>query len=160
VPIFSRFNRLVLPVERTIDGARGSKTTVWQFIDLDQESMKIQMGNAANFQKYRKDPKTEELVAYTVDPPGDYARLVLANRANWSFHEVIGIAMTPTLRRDGSLLTGDKPHYDPETRLYYASDMTMPPISDRPTHGEARAGAYPRVRRWRQDQPAQSRHMA
>jgi putative DNA primase/helicase len=135
-PIFARFNRLVLPIERTVDGARGSKTTVWQFTDLDQESMKIEMGNAANFQRYRM--VDGQPVPYTVDPPSEYARLVLANKARWAFPEVIGIAMTPTLRRDGSLLTGDRPHYDPATRLYYASDVTMPPIPDRPTMDDAR----------------------
>jgi hypothetical protein len=61
---------------------------------------------------------------------------LLKRFGDWTFPQIDGIISTPTLRRDGSILS--VAGYDPATRLLLVDPPPMPPIPDEPTEQEAR----------------------
>src|SRR5262249_41525281 len=63
----------------------------------------------------------------------------LIDAGQWTFPTVVGIANSPIMRHDGSLLT--KPGYDPATQLWFKSsgDVELPPIPEQPSKADALA---------------------
>lgn len=60
-------------------------------------------------------------------------------RDSWpELRELTGVADTPVLRPDGTLLL--RPGYDQDTGLYYAPKLKLPEIPEAPTLEDARAG--------------------
>ena len=88
---------------------------------------------SANYLKY--DGRSKAWLP--MDPPKDMARVSLTHTGEWGFPTVAGIITTPTMRRDGSMIS--TPGYDPATRLYYVPDsrLVMPDILEAPTREDA-----------------------
>lgn len=63
-----------------------------------------------------------------IDPPSAVAAVLLSRSGFWRVPGIIGTITTPTMRRDGSILSA--PGYDPQTRLYHwvDADLRMSPI--------------------------------
>lgn len=76
-----------------------------------------------------------ELVEARVLPPKAVVDEVL-ERGTWTFPELEGVLVAPTLRPDGSVL--DRPGYDASTRLLYEPAVPFPPVPERPSLADAR----------------------
>ena len=130
LPIFTRGRFLMRPVYEKVAAADGRRTVVACLHRISSHPLRIELGNAAVFQKYKKNRSV------IVDPPVQLAQ-ALVERGYWDLPHIRGIATTPTLRADGSLLA--KPGYDPQTQFYLLSDLVLPAIPARPTHEDAEA---------------------
>jgi len=88
--------------------------------------------NAAVFQKF--DERAG--VWKPIDPPKDVIETLL-ERGDWDFPTITGVVNTPTMRRDGSLVT--QPGYDALTQLWYkpGADIELPSVLDRPSKADA-----------------------
>jgi RepB DNA-primase from phage plasmid len=139
VPVFERGGVLVYPKDEEFDAGDGRKTVIAALAKFKQESLHLDIDRSANFVEYRKNPKTQELEPVTVDAPTNVTRHVLGNDRHRDFAHVAGIITTPLLRRDGSLLAGDREHYDPATRLYYKPGVKMPSLAQNPTKKDAQS---------------------
>jgi len=107
------------------------------YIEIDvfkEASMRTLMGHVALFQKPEKTKDSYILI--TVKPPLDIARGILS-LDKWKFPYLNGIAESPKIRPDGSVLS--EPGYDLDTGLYYkpAEGLVVPPIPDQPTKDDA-----------------------
>jgi hypothetical protein len=139
VPIFARSDELVYPKHQEFDAGDGRKAIVASLSRFMPEVLQHDIDRSANFITWRKNPKTEQLEPVPADPPSNITRLVLNNKRYWKHEPISGVITTPLLRHDGTLVGGDRPHYDPATRLYYMPGLKMPPIADKPTKDEAKA---------------------
>ena len=133
LPVFSRAGMLVEPVIESMSASDGRKTMVARLRELSPESFLPVIAEAATFQKWNVRQKQP----VDTDPPLHYVRVLLASERRWRFPHVNGIITTPTLRPDGSLLVD--PGYDPETELYLAPGLQIPPIPEQPTKDQALA---------------------
>jgi hypothetical protein len=137
-PIFTRGDCLVHPVEEEcraaiVDG-KPTKTKVARLRRYTPESLLLDIGDSAQFKRFKeKQGLIEEIPA---DPPMSLARLVLYNPRT-PFPRVAGIITTPLMRLDGSILSGQQPHYDAETQLYYVPTLRFPPIPEKPAKDDA-----------------------
>jgi hypothetical protein len=67
--------------------------------------------------------------------PGAFAKY-LRGQMSWPFKILSGITLTPTLRRNGSVIT--EPGYDAATGLYYYPSREYPSVPESPTWDDAR----------------------
>ncbi|MFG1843670.1 hypothetical protein [Micromonospora carbonacea] len=87
--------------------------------------------------KTRKDDKgNPEPYEDEVTPPRDILSSVLAGKTWPGVPPLRGIIGAPVLRRDGTLL--QQPGYDPQTGLYLAAKVALPPVPDQPTPEQVR----------------------
>ncbi len=102
---------------------------------LNPDKLRHEASIAADFVKVAKNG--EETY---VSPPGEIIRELLANitrHRGWQsmFPVLNGIARTPSVRADGSIL--DEIGYDPKTGLYFdPSSRTVRSVSDKPNNEE------------------------
>lgn len=131
--IYARAGSLVRPVTETVPAADDRTTVVTKFRAMCPASMADHASRAMRFRRY--DKRSEAWVVS--NPPGEIIAALLAREGEWRLPAVAGIATTPTLRPDGSLLA--VPGYDPATRLFLAVDpgFRLPRIRDRPGRAEA-----------------------
>jgi putative DNA primase/helicase len=132
LPIFSRGRFLMRPVYEKVAAADGRRTVVACLHRLSSHPLRVQLANAAVFQRY--DGRKKRTVV--VDPPVQLAQ-ALVELGGWDIPHVRGIATTPTLRADGSLFS--TPGYDPQTQFYLLSDLVLPAIPAQPTRDDAEA---------------------
>jgi len=148
--VFQRAGKLVqpiwtdLPTHRSKKIVRKIKTTLLQPFQIANMRYMISK-HAANIKKQKmvksKDKQTgetkTELKWITVIPPSELIDSLLT-LGHWIFPVIAGIVNTPTMRKDGSILS---PGYDPETQLWYEkdSDFELPNIKERPTKDDALA---------------------
>jgi hypothetical protein len=130
LPIFSRADMLMRPVHQVVAAADGRKTMIARLHTLSSRALQLELANAAIFQNYNR--RRQQWVA--ADCPLPLAQMTLA-RGYWDIPYIRGIATTPTLRADGSLLV--TPGYDPQTQFYLLSDLTLPAIPSQPTREDA-----------------------
>ena len=130
-PLFRRGNRLVIPIERDFEDARGERITAVQLDEIEVDYLRELMERAAAFQTYNVRAKGWR----PVKPPVDIAKLIMARSARWRFPEPIGIITAPTLGPRGEFIT--RAGFDPATRLLLVNPPPMPPIPERPTAEDA-----------------------
>jgi hypothetical protein len=126
LPVFQRGGFLVRPAawvvpasdERTTLAAGLRRITAPALIDL--------LAQAATWARYSVRSKRYR----PVDPPAAVAAVLLSRSGFWRISGVIGVVTTPTLRRDGTILS--EPGYDPATSLFHLVDpsLRMPPVGD------------------------------
>jgi hypothetical protein len=133
VPFFERGNTLVRPIIKTVDAFHGRQTKSAQFTAVDVTYMKDMLARVAGW--YRFDKRSRSWAA--IDTPHDVAATVLARAGEWTFNTVAGVATTPTLRPDGTIL--DRLGYDPLTKLLLVDSLDMPAIPEQPTKEDAKA---------------------
>lgn len=74
----------------------------------------------------KSDTGQPEMYEEEVTPPREILASVLAGKTWPGVPPLRGIIGAPVLRRDGTLL--QKPGYDPQTGLYLASKVALPPV--------------------------------
>ncbi|MGB2569234.1 hypothetical protein ACPFP2_12380 [Micromonospora citrea] len=79
----------------------------------------------------KSDGGSPEMYEDEVTPPRDILSSVLAGKTWPGVPPLRGIIGAPVLRRDGTLL--QRPGYDPQTGLYLAAKVALPPVPDEPT---------------------------
>jgi putative DNA primase/helicase len=132
VPFYHRGGELVR-IERfpAKDGAGG---TVWipAIRAVPLPAVARALGQVAIWQRLTPDG-----VPYQVDPPPQVVEMIMGMADRWPFRPIAGIARSPTLRSDLSLL--DQPGYDPQTALFAAFDgnLKIPRIAARPSRRQA-----------------------
>lgn len=133
LPIYQRGRRLVRPASQEITASRGRTTTMACFSEIGQAGALDFMSRAIGWTRYDARSKRE----VKIDPPRQIAEVLLARFGDWKVPVVSGIITTPTLRPDHTILR--EPGYDPQTRLFLASDssLQMPPIPAAPTREQA-----------------------
>lgn len=132
VPLFVHGGRLVEPITVERQATHDRTTLVTVFAEVFGPKLAYLLNKyAATFRRF--DLKRKKLVP-TDPPPKLCAALVTLK--NWKFPEVVGVVSAPTMRPDGSIL--NQPGYDPKTRLWCNSDITLPAISEKPTFEEAK----------------------
>jgi putative DNA primase/helicase len=132
--ILCRGKTIVRPVVVDAKGAGGAPTKVVKLTRVNNSYMRQLMDLAVAFEKPGPENGPPWVPVY---PPPEVAELILSRWGHWPFPQLIGVISCPTLRPDGSLLTAQG--YDPATRLYLMSDVTLPPISEAPTKADAEA---------------------
>ncbi|MGJ5088501.1 DNA-primase RepB domain-containing protein [Bradyrhizobium sp. HKCCYLRH1065] len=134
--VFVRGGTLVQPIwrlERSYDQNRD--TLVASLVKFNISRLRDMVGHhAATFQKGDQRHKASWK---PVDPPRDIIEALL-EAGHWDFPSIRGIINSPTMRRDGSLLT--QTGYDLATSLWYkcAGDTELPPIAERPSMDNAK----------------------
>lgn len=133
LPIFSRGGNLVRPVIERMPAANGRETLAAKLRELQCAEIIDAMAQTIRFERF--DRRLGRLVADW--PPSNVARILMAREGRWSFPSVVGVITTPTIRRDGSLLT--KAGYDPTTLLYHERDtsLVLPVMASAPTKADA-----------------------
>jgi len=117
--IFQRGNSLMRPVVQEVPAARGRMTVSAALLEITPPSMIDALCGVATWEKY--DARAEDFVR--INPPMAVAATILSRAGMWTLPRIVGVVTTPTLRPDGSILSA--PGYDPETRLYHATDRTV-----------------------------------
>jgi putative DNA primase/helicase len=132
-PLYQRGGELVRPIIETVDASRGRKTKVAQLRILDPVYLRDLLARHAIWLRY---DKREEQMNMT-NPPYETATTVMARAGEWHFKTIAGVISTPTMRPDGSLLTGQG--HDEATGLLLVEPPPMPAIPDQPTKEDALA---------------------
>lgn len=132
-PIYQRGNNLVRPVAREAAASHGRTTLTAGLAEVTLASMVDLLCHVAEWEKF--DARAEDWVR--ANPPRQVAEILLARAGFWRVPTVIGVVTTPTMRPDGTILSG--PGYDPATRLYHAADptLTLHPAVQKPTRADA-----------------------
>ena len=73
-----------------------------------------------------------------IAPPLDVIRDILSLK-QWEFPSLLAITSTPIIHTDGGILV--QPGYDPDTALYYYSDLRVPDVPAEPTQNDVRTAA-------------------
>ncbi|WP_462120614.1 PriCT-2 domain-containing protein [Methylorubrum extorquens] len=134
--IYVRGGKLVVPViDRTVSAADDRETTSAMTVPLTSSGLADKAARVIRFGRYSE--RARGWVDANV--PESVPRTLLERRDAWNFAKINGIATTPVMLPDGSILS--KPGYDPRTRLYLAPDpnFALPPLLDRPDRAEAEA---------------------
>jgi hypothetical protein len=133
--VYVRANRLVQPLWRWEQTGEGNHQVLTsRLVEYNVHRLSdIVAHHAVTFLKCNKDKEWKK-----TNPPHNVIERLL-EAGHWAMPSLLGIINTPTMRPDGSLLT--KPGYDPATQLWYkpSSDITLPPIPERPTRADALA---------------------
>jgi putative DNA primase/helicase len=131
-PVYVRGNRLVQPLWRW-EKADDREVLTAQFVPYNVARLADMVAHhAVKFQKF--DGRSNKWK--NIDPPDKLIEHIIEAK-QWDFLTIVGIINTPTMRKDGSLLTTEG--YDPATQLWFKSsgDVTLPPIPDTPSKEDA-----------------------
>jgi hypothetical protein len=133
VPFYNRSGELVRIELAPAKDAAGETMMVPAIRPVPLPALGRALGQTAYW--FRLNPQG---IPYRVDPPNPVVEMVAGMADRWKFPPLAGIARTPTLRRDLSLLV--EPGYDPATALFAAFDhgLRMPRIiAARPSRRQA-----------------------
>jgi putative DNA primase/helicase len=132
-PVFHRGGALVEPSTEKVPTYGGGNTQITTLREINKARLIDLMSKASSWEKYNIREKKYLAAA----PPASGAEILLERASEWSFPRVSGVITTPTLRRDGSILS--EPGYDRATQLYHAADpnLRLPPMAEKPTMEEA-----------------------
>ncbi|TGQ16378.1 hypothetical protein [Mesorhizobium sp. M2E.F.Ca.ET.219.01.1.1] len=132
-PFYVHGDTIKRPVIDDVEASRGRETKVARLTPATADMLRDHFSRVANWEKY--DARAKKLVP--TDPPRDVAATLLSRVGEWKFPPVAGVITTPTLRRDGTIMS--EPGYDPETRLLLVEPPTLPPIPEVPSRDDALA---------------------
>jgi putative DNA primase/helicase len=125
---------LVTVVTKEVEGTKGRKTRVAVLDPVRGDGLASEMSKFVNWHKL---PANGKPVPTAV--PDKVVNALLARRGRWGFERINGVIMTPTLRRDGSVLKAEG--LDPTTGLFLLGPV---PVVGRV--GETRADAEQAIR--------------
>jgi putative DNA primase/helicase len=127
--IYQRSGKLVQP--SVIEGIDAHENKVERLMLREINGISMLCTLSEKIEWVRPDSKGK---LYPCDPPRKIADAILSTKSG-EFKPLRGICSGPTIRRDGSII--DKPGYDERTGLMVSSNVTLPPIPDRLTKGDA-----------------------
>ena len=129
--IYQRGDQLVRTVISEVDASKSMKTKVPRLLAIDAMYMKDVIGRYIEFRKVGTKGKWIK-----IDVPHDIPSFLVRRSGEWTFPVLAGVANTPTMRPDGSILTAAG--YDEATRLFVVDPPAMPDIPNKPTKKDAR----------------------
>jgi putative DNA primase/helicase len=139
VPVFERGGALVHTHRETfeagIDFHTGEPRKSAALKQYTPEALALDAGRSATFIKWKKEKGA--LVPFEVDAPGNHVRLMMHNSRHWSVRPIVGVATTPIMRADGSIIGGNRPLYDARSRLYYVPGVHVRDIDENPSKDDA-----------------------
>lgn len=130
-PIFVRGQTLVRPITEAGADCRGEVTNSPALVTITPVKMRDTMARNIHWEKY--DARAKAWLS--TNPSEDHAKTLLSRAGSWNFPLLRGVISTPTLRRDGSLLS--KPGYDQQTKIYLERPIPLPWFSEAPTKEDA-----------------------
>jgi len=110
-PFYARAGQIVRPIIEDVAAFKGRRTKVARLKPVTVDMLRDHLSRVGRWQRYSGRSKKP----VDVDPPPDVAKTILARDGDWTFPTLTGIITTPTLRKDGSILS--QPGYDPVTGL-------------------------------------------
>jgi hypothetical protein len=102
---------LVTVITKEVEGTKGRKTRVAVLDPVTHNGLVAVMGNYVHWHKLSAKGKPVQAAV-----PGQIVDVILARRGRWGFERINGVIMTPTLRRDGTVLKAEG--LDPATGLF------------------------------------------
>ena len=122
--MFQRGGMLVRPAAWSVPASDERTTLAAGLRPINSAALIDLLAQAATWTRYDGRRKKYR----PINPPTAVAAVLLSRSGFWRVSGIIGTITTPTMRRDGSILTA--PGYDPATRLYHwvDPDLRMPPI--------------------------------
>ena len=133
VAIYQRGNSMVRPVAQVAAASHGRTTLAAGLAEVTIPVLVDVLSTVSRWEKY--DARAKRGVR--ANPPRQVAEIVLSRAGFWSVPVVVGVATTPTMRPDGTIVSA--PGYDAATRLYHAADPGL--ILHRTAHNPTRADA-------------------
>lgn len=131
--IFQRAGAIVRPVRALVDVAGGDKANSVRLSAVSKHHLAERLTAAAGWEKY--DGRAGDFVP--IDCPMVIAETYLARDGSWRLRSLAGIIDAPTLRQDGSILSGEG--YDAATGLLVMGDQSkFPEIPAEPSQEDAR----------------------
>jgi putative DNA primase/helicase len=130
-PIYSRGGALVRPIVEEVEAAKGRKTKVARLVPVSSTTLCDHLARVAHWVRFNARKKTD----VTTDVPSEVAATILARDGEWQLSRLAGVITTPTLRRDGTILS--EAGYDPATKLLLMGPPALPPIPEKPTKQDA-----------------------
>ncbi len=128
--MYQRGQVLVRPTTVEVEAAHNLRAKVTQLIAIDNTYMKDVIGRHVDFRKFNK--QSSKWVKSDVPP--DVPAYVVRRAGEWSFPVLAGVANTPTMRPDGTLLV--EAGYDEATRLLLVNPPAMPEVGTRKRDAE------------------------
>ena len=131
LPIFQRGDLLVRPMSWEVCASDERATLAAGLREIKVPALIDLLSQAAVWEKF--SARSKKMVA--IDPPSAVASIVLSRAGSWRLPGILGVITTPTMRRDGSIVSEDG--YDEATRLYHMRDpnLLLPRIGT--THADA-----------------------
>jgi len=130
VPFYVR-TTLVRPVIERANAAGGGSTLSARLVAVSEAAILDYGSRAASWRRF--DARAKRVVPANM--PREVAAVIASRIGEWNFPRLAGIVTTPTLRRDGSVLS--QSGYDPATELLVIDPPPMPAIPDCPTMADA-----------------------
>jgi putative DNA primase/helicase len=132
VPLFVRGQQLVRVVASSVKSSDGDDIEMPAIVQAPIPMLDRLAGQSARWLKINRHG-----FLIRIDPPQPVLEQMAAMSGEWPFPPIQGLLTTPSMRRDGTLLT--VPGYDWETGLYLAqpASLKLPPIPERPTRHQA-----------------------
>jgi len=131
--IYQRGAFVVRPGLVQVNVGGGQKIVVPHILEVEDMALVEAMTLAAQWERF--DGRSRKWVR--IDAPNKVANAYRQRVGHWNLPVLSGLINAPTLRADGSLLSG--PGYDPATGLLLdLQGLTVPPIPPMPTIGAAR----------------------
>jgi hypothetical protein len=133
--IYVRGDKLVVPKIETVPAADERETTSATTVAITGSGIADKAARLIRFTRY--DGRSRDWVDTNV--PESVSRTLHERQSAWNFARLTGIANTPILMSDGTILS--KPGYDPKTKIYLATDpdFVLPLIPEKPTRADAEA---------------------
>jgi putative DNA primase/helicase len=132
VPLYIHGDAIVRPIVDDAPGFHGTKTKVARLRILSAHDLRRVLAEHVQFERF--DMRQKKYVV--VNPPSDLVETMLARDGEWQFPRLRGIITTPTLRRDGTILS--EVGYDRTSGLLLACQPAMPAMPEQPTQDSAR----------------------
>src|SRR5271165_2918059 len=129
--IYQRGGQLVRPAMIAARASDGAKIETPGIVAATPPMLQRELGRVARWEKAgRKGGRVR------CNPSADAIAQILAMAGEWPFPVLAATISTPTMRRDGSLLTAEG--FDTATGLMLLGPPAMPPIPDWPSKEDAR----------------------
>ena len=132
VQLYIHGEAIVRPIVDDAPGFHGNKTKVARLRILSTHDLRRILVQHVQFQRF--DMRQNKYVV--VNPPTDLVETILVRDGEWQFPRLRGIITTPTLRRDGTVLS--EVGYDRASGLLLACQPAMPAMPEKPTQDNAR----------------------
>jgi len=132
--LFERGDLIVRVAPQEIETIDGGKAEALRTVPVGNEHLRECFSQAVTLRKYDKRAAAWK----PIDCPHDFAAAYLERTGMRKLLPLAGVATSPVLRRDGSIVT--RPGYDPATETYFdPRGIEFPPIPKAPTRADAGA---------------------
>jgi hypothetical protein len=129
VPLYVYGKTLVRPITSDVEAMQDQMTKVVELYDVTSEYLEVKAQDHIVFEKF----KGKKWVV--TEPPTKLVKKLLSLVGDWKFPVIRGVISTPTMRRDGSILS--QSGYDPKTRLLLIEPPELPAMPDKLSKDDA-----------------------